>query len=65
MVKNFHRALELAKAIKQENFNFNVFMACLGHGIEECLLMACLGHGLDECLLAMTFLDHVGSLKSK
>ena len=34
----------LAGAIKQEYFVFNVLIALLGCGIGECLLMACLGH---------------------
>ena len=51
MVKYFHHALELTKAIKCKSFKFNVFMVLFGHGIGECLLMACLGH--------------VGSLKLK
>ena len=44
MVKCSHRALELAKAIKHKKFNFNVFMALLGQGIDEHLLMSGLGY---------------------
>ena len=42
---------EMREAIKHQKFNFNIFMALLRHGIDECLPMACLGY--------------LGSLKSK
>ena len=40
----------LAGAIKHEYFDFNVFLALLGHGIGEYLLMARLGHVVSSKL---------------
>ena len=43
-MKFLNRVLEFNRAIKHENFRFNVFMALFVHGIDECPLMTRLSH---------------------